>query len=158
MDVGHAGGEAVSVIGDCNSNSLSTRARWRFGSLIEESAASMGCRRTVAQLFGAKSNDGASVGQYTLPDGFKVKEQKYTTFKSSTGRYHATDAKAPKDRLPNKDPQKAVVVSHIHILGGECVDRPMLLKDKRERPRTAPAHGFFQESLPRPPPDFLSDG
>ena len=91
-------------------------------SLAQNSSAALATKSSISAFksstkrFGAKSNDGASVGQYTLPDGFKVKEQKYTTFKSSTGRYHATDAKAPKDRLPNKDPQKAVVVSQNELV------------------------------------------
>jgi hypothetical protein len=71
--------------------------------------ASVSSFKSSTKRFAAKSSDGASVGQYTLPDSFKVKEKKYTTFKSSIGRYQKSQEKGTKDSLPHKDPQKAVV-------------------------------------------------
>ena len=65
--------------------------------------------KSSTKRFETKSHDGASVGQYTLPDTFKVKERKYTTFKSSTGR---SDRKQQGKQAPaklDKDPQKAVL-------------------------------------------------
>ena len=69
--------------------------------------ASVSSFKSSTRRFGTKSNSGASVGQYTLPDSFKVKEKKYTTFKSSIGRY-PREEKEKKDSLPHKNPQKAV--------------------------------------------------
>ncbi|QDZ22402.1 hypothetical protein HOP50_07g49410 [Chloropicon primus] len=69
--------------------------------------------KSSTKRFGSKSSEGASVGQYTLPDSFTVKERKYTTFKSSTGRYSSPEkgqqGKVVGSTKMNKDPEKAVL-------------------------------------------------
>ena len=90
-----------------------------FSVLLPQSSlatkSSISAFKSSTKRFGSKSNDGASVGQYTLPDSFKVKERKYTTFKSSTGRYSSPEKQqqgmndAMATPLPDKDPQKAAL-------------------------------------------------
>ena len=74
--------------------------------------------------FGTKSMDGASPGQYTLPDSFKVDEKRYTSFKSSSGRQGEVFRKGKRKKARGGVVQTGVTSAILSRGKGEVIVRP----------------------------------